>query len=163
MLRASFPRAQKRDLSGFLVAHPVPLPGSETPGRTGQPGHSGFSSAAARIQHGEGFRTTMISRLVTGLRYPLSTLHERRCRRPCKTRLGLASSAFAGRASNPLGHDERFQITLSSTCPDASWSHGRRKFFELAKSGEAPIARDAVRRIDMMFVSERPPNGKTPG
>ncbi|MGY3582874.1 hypothetical protein ACVIGB_008061 [Bradyrhizobium sp. USDA 4341] len=29
----------------------------------------------------------------------------------------------------------------------ACWSHGRRKFFDLAKSGEAPIASEAVRRI----------------
>ncbi len=32
----------------------------------------------------------------TGLQRPLSTLHERRCRRPCKTRFRLAGSAFAG-------------------------------------------------------------------
>lgn len=46
----------------------------------------------------------------TGLQRPLSTLHERRCRRPCKTRFRLAGSAFAVRASNPLGRIERFQV-----------------------------------------------------
>lgn len=79
-----------------------------------------------RTQHSEGFSTAMISRLATGLWYPLSTLHERRCRHPCKTRFQLADSAFAVKASNTLGHDERFQITsflFSRTYPDASWAH----------------------------------------
>lgn len=44
----------------------------------------------------------------------------------------------------------------------ACWSHGRRKFFDLAKTGEAPIAAEAVRRIDELFAIERTINGKTP-
>ena len=44
----------------------------------------------------------------------------------------------------------------------ACWSHGRRKFFDLAKSGEAPIASEAVRRIDVLFEIEWTINGKTP-
>ena len=44
----------------------------------------------------------------------------------------------------------------------ACWSHGRRKFFDLAKTGEAPIAAEAVRRIDELFAIERAINGKTP-
>jgi Putative transposase len=59
----------------------------------------------------------------TRLRHPLSTLHERRCRRPCKTRFRLAGCAFAGRVSNPLDRFERFQdlhsILLSRACPVA--------------------------------------------
>ncbi len=76
----------------------------------------------------------------TGLQRPLSTLHERRCRRPCKTRFRLAGSAFAGRVSNPPGRFERFQvisILLSRAFPDASWAHGRRDFFDLAKLANA--------------------------
>ncbi|SDJ69086.1 transposase, partial [Bradyrhizobium sp. Rc2d] len=68
------------------------------------------------------------------------------------------------RASNPLGHVERFQITfflLSRTCPDASWVHGRRKFFELARLSRAPIAAKAVKRIDVLFAIEREINGLT--
>ena len=118
----------------------------------------------------------MISRLTAGLQYPLSTLHERRCRRPCKTRLRLAGSAFAGRVSNPLGHDERFQVTsvlLSRAYPDASWAHARRKFFELADiegaarqrarkkvAVIAPLALEAVRRMDELFAIEREANGR---
>src|SRR4030081_3087513 len=44
----------------------------------------------------------------------------------------------------------------------ACWSHGRRKFADLVKQGEAPIASEAVRRIEMLFEIERSINGKTP-
>jgi transposase len=101
----------------------------------------------------------------TRLRYQLSTLHERRCRHPRKTRFRLAGSAFAGRASNPLGRSERFQATsvlLSRAYPDASWAHGRRKFFDLARLNKAPIAAAAVARIDAVFAIEREINGATP-
>lgn len=44
----------------------------------------------------------------------------------------------------------------------ACWSHGRRKFFDLAKLSKSPIAAEAVRRIDELFEIERIINGKTP-
>ena len=44
----------------------------------------------------------------------------------------------------------------------ACWSHGRRNFFDLAKLNKAPIAVEAVRRIDELFEIERTINGKTP-
>jgi transposase len=44
----------------------------------------------------------------------------------------------------------------------ACWSHGRRKFFDLAKLAKAPIALEAVRRIDELFAIERTINGRTP-
>ena len=44
----------------------------------------------------------------------------------------------------------------------ACWAHARRKFFELAKSAKAPIAIEAVRRIDELFEIERAINGKAP-
>ena len=47
----------------------------------------------------------------TGLQHPLSTLHERRRRRPCKTRFRPAGCASTGRGSNPLDRVERFQVT----------------------------------------------------
>src|SRR5450432_2982776 len=43
----------------------------------------------------------------------------------------------------------------------ACWAHGRRKFFDLAKLSKAPIAHEAVRRIDELFAIERLINGKT--
>jgi transposase len=36
----------------------------------------------------------------------------------------------------------------------ACWSHGRRKFFDLAKAGEPPIAAEAVRRIGAITMLE---------
>jgi len=35
------------------------------------------------------------------------------------------------------------------------WAHGRRKLFELAELGRAPLAAEAVRRIDAIFDAER--------
>lgn len=41
----------------------------------------------------------------------------------------------------------------------ACWAHGRRKFFELAELKKAPIAIEAVQRIDALFAIERDLNG----
>ena len=104
---------QKQDLSGFLVTPPIPLPCSETPAEPVFLTIAAFpmlppDPTRRRLQHLHDFEAT------AGLQYPLSTLHERRCRHPCKTRFRLAGSAFTVRASNPLGHDERFQVIPSS-------------------------------------------------
>lgn len=44
----------------------------------------------------------------------------------------------------------------------ARWAHGRRKFFDLARLSKAPIATEAVKRIDVLFASERKINGVAP-
>src|SRR6266571_7949183 len=44
----------------------------------------------------------------------------------------------------------------------ACWAHGRRKFFDLARLNKAPIAIEAVERIDALFAIEREINGMTP-
>jgi len=44
----------------------------------------------------------------------------------------------------------------------ACWSHGRRKFFELADLGKSPLCVEAVRRIDAIFAVEREINGTAP-
>ena len=59
-----------------------------------------------------------------GLQHPLSTLHERRRRRPCKTRFRLAGCASTGRGSNPLDRDERFKVTLPSSSPELALTQG---------------------------------------
>lgn len=41
----------------------------------------------------------------------------------------------------------------------ACWAHGRRKLFKLAEVDRAPLAAEAVRRIDAIFGAERPTNG----
>ena len=60
----------------------------------------------------------------TGLQHPLSTLHERRRRRPCKTRFRLAGCASTGRGSNPLDRFERFQVTSPFSFPGLLLSQG---------------------------------------
>ncbi len=39
------------------------------------------------------------------------------------------------------------------------WAHGRRKLFDLARLARAPLAAEAVRRIDALFDAERAING----
>jgi transposase len=41
----------------------------------------------------------------------------------------------------------------------ACWAHGRRKFFDLARLSKAPIAAEAVNRVDVLFAIEREING----
>jgi hypothetical protein len=79
------------------------------PDRTG-PRHLRSCRCCPRAQHAEGSSMDMISGLNPRLRYPLPTLHEQRCRRPCKARFRLAGCAFTGRVSSPLERDERFQV-----------------------------------------------------
>lgn len=43
------------------------------------------------------------------------------------------------------------------------WAHGRRNFFKLAEVARAPLAVEAVRRIDAIFDAERPINGLPAG
>ena len=45
----------------------------------------------------------------------------------------------------------------------ACWSHGRRNFFVLADTAKAPLALEAVRRIDAIFAIEREINGVSAG
>src|SRR5882757_6061344 len=42
------------------------------------------------------------------------------------------------------------------------WAHARRKFFDLARLNKAPIATEAVERIDVLFAIEREINGLAP-
>ncbi|MCW2272934.1 IS66 family transposase [Rhodoblastus acidophilus] len=44
----------------------------------------------------------------------------------------------------------------------ACWAHWRRKLFDHAKTGKAPIAVEAVRRMDQIFACERTVTGKPP-
>jgi transposase len=44
----------------------------------------------------------------------------------------------------------------------ACWAHARRKFFDLARLNKAPIAIEAVERIDALFAIEREINGANP-
>ena len=104
---------QKQDLPGFLAPHPVTLRRSTTPDDPSRLAARGASGAAPRLTTLKA-SSLQLSRLTATLRHPLSTLHDGRCRTPCKTRFRLAGCTFAGRESNPLGSVGRFQINSSS-------------------------------------------------
>jgi len=59
---------------------------------------------------------------------------------------------------NELYEDKRNPAPIVEA---ACWAHGRRKLFDVAKLSKAPIASEAVRRIDEIFAIERTINGRT--
>ena len=66
----------------------------------------------------------------------------------------LQADAYAG--SNALyGADRKPGPITEAAC----WAHGRRKLFELAELARAPLAIEAVRRIDAIFDAERAISG----
>lgn len=66
----------------------------------------------------------------------------------------LQADAYAG--FNDLYHPGRQPGPMTEA---ACWAHGRRKLFALAQLARAPIAAEAVRRIDAIFDAERDING----
>ncbi len=69
----------------------------------------------------------------------------------------MQADAYAG--FNKLYHPSRKPGAIIEA---ACWAHARRKFFDLARLQKAPIAIEAVKRIDALFAIEREINGKTP-
>ena len=68
----------------------------------------------------------------------------------------LQADAYAGFGDLYDGRRKPGPITEA-----ACWSHGRRHFFELADLRKAPLASEAVRRIDAVFAIEREINGRS--
>ena len=68
----------------------------------------------------------------------------------------LQADAYAG-YNELYGGRRRPAPVIEAAC----WSHGRRKLFDIAKLTKAPIAVEAVRRIDEIFAIERAINGRT--
>jgi transposase len=66
----------------------------------------------------------------------------------------LQADAYAG--YNALYEPDRQPGPITEA---ACWAHGRRKLFELAEIARAPLAIEAVRRIDAIFGAERAING----
>jgi len=102
-------------------------------------------------------------------RFPART-HRRRCSSTrataaVSTRTGISSvytgilqaDAYAGFGQLYEAKRRPWPITEA-----ACWAHGRRKFFELADLRKAPLAVEAVRRIDQIFATEREINGAAP-
>jgi transposase len=69
----------------------------------------------------------------------------------------MQADAYAG--YNELYEPEREPAPIIEA---GCWSHARRKFHELATLRKAPIAIEAVRRIDELFAIERETNGLKP-
>ena len=69
----------------------------------------------------------------------------------------LQADAYAG--FNDLYEPRRRPGPITEA---ACWAHGRRKFYVLADVAKAPIAIEAVRRIDALFDLERDINGLSP-
>ena len=69
----------------------------------------------------------------------------------------LLADAYAG--YNELFKDQRKPAPITEA---ACWAHGRRRLFDLAKLSRAPIALEAVRRIDEIFAIERTILGQPP-
>jgi hypothetical protein len=70
----------------------------------------------------------------------------------------LQADAYAG--FGDLYHGKRKPGPITEA---ACWSHGRRHFFEQADLRKAPLAVEAVRRIDEIFAIERRINGQPTG
>lgn len=66
----------------------------------------------------------------------------------------LQADAYAG-FNHLYGVDRKPGPITEAAC----WAHGRRKFFVLADIAQAPLAIEAVRRIDDIFAIERDING----
>ena len=70
----------------------------------------------------------------------------------------LQADAYAGFGDLYDGKRKPGPITEA-----ACWAHGRRKFFVIADTSKAPVAVEAVRRIDAIFAIERDINGLSAG
>ncbi len=135
------------------------------PGRISGPSPKRSHRCCPRAQHDEGFSGHMISRLRQGF----STRCLRFARDVAAACARLASSWLVGLCRERVELSgsrrkvsERSHVILPSRAyPVASWAHARRKLFEIAELKKAPIAIEAVQRIDALFAIEREINGMT--
>jgi transposase len=76
----------------------------------------------------------------------------------------LASWAGLMQADAYAGYDRLYEAGRQPgpIVEAACWAHARRKFFDLARLNKAPIAVEAVARIDALFAIERDINGLSP-
>ena len=95
---------------------------------------------------------------------PAAAFHYSRSRSGEYPREHLASYGGILQADAYAGYNELFkgQRKPAPITEAACWAHGRRKLFDLAKLSRAPIAIEAVRRIDEIFAIERTVLGQPP-
>src|ERR1700751_4576385 len=169
-------RGRKQELSGFLATHPVPLPYSTTPAEPTRP-HllavlpvlpSGpVDRRPQRVLNLEAFHTALASAAYASraaLPPPMQGSLPAGGLRLCRE--GVEPSGSLRKVS------DLHALLLSRTYPDASWAHARPNLFELAdiaskaRKGKpttiSPIAFEAVRKMDAIFMLERSINGLSP-
>src|SRR3954452_20428797 len=137
----------------------------QDPGRISGPSPTRSHRCCPRAQHGEGFSGHMISRLPQSF----GTRCLRFARNVAAARARLASGWLVGlcrervelSGSRRKVSERSHVILLSRAYPVASWAHARRKFFEIAELKKAPIAIEAVRRIDALFAIESEIRGRS--
>src|SRR4029079_14507156 len=69
----------------------------------------------------------------------------------------MQADAYAG-FNRLYEADRKGGLIIEAAC----WAHARHKFFDLARINKAPIASEAVARIDALFAIERGINGLAP-
>jgi hypothetical protein len=89
-------RGRERDLIGSQAIHPAPLPRFQTPAGPTTPRRGGVAGAAPAPFATKAPAICRFRGHLAGLRYPLPTLHEWRCRHPCKARFRLADWPLPG-------------------------------------------------------------------
>jgi len=111
----------------FLAIHPTPLPCSKTRPSRQDLAYGGLADTAPGLPKPKASAGTYLE-ANTGLQHPLSTLHERRRRLPCKTRSGWRAAPLPGGGRTLWIAAKGFRlhtILLSRTCPVAGWSMPR--------------------------------------
>ena len=89
---------------------------------------------------------------------------EKRDRYAVGEKIGPWPIFFLGADELVAGRDNKhmdFRLSIMKVTEAACWAHGRRKFFALAELTKAPLALEAVRRIDAIFAIERQINGQS--
>jgi hypothetical protein len=122
-------RGREWDLPGLQAIHPVPLLRSRTPVEPTCPRQYRSRRCCPRIPDGEGFGENDFG-ANPQLWHLLPYASRVALPHTCKACFRLAGCAFAGRESNPLDRDDRFQlvvtIILLSCSPGATGIHNHR-------------------------------------
>ena len=94
---------------------------------------------------------------------PAAAFHYSRSRSGEHPREHLASYGGILQADAYAGYNDLYdgRRRPAPVIEAACWAHGRRKLFDIAKLTKAPIAVEAVRRIDEIFAVERTINGRS--
>src|SRR5882757_5559300 len=118
------------------------------------------STSGARAPHDCG-RTCAMTRPFSGADPPAAAYFYSPDRRGEHPEAHVTSWAGLLQADAYAGYDRLYAAGRrpGPIVEAACWAHARRKFFDLARLNKAPIAIEAVARIDTLFAIERDING----